>query len=146
MRCSPPRNEHGCIEVRSRRGNCFPKERASGWPVGGETMKFQSVLGFLLVVGSVAANAGGPETCNLAVVSRELPRDTKVCDAKTVTELARQGHVYEQNQLGLAAMLVVSPGVDLKTAAQWFQKSAERGYAPAQVNLAVLYVNGWGVE
>jgi hypothetical protein len=128
--------------------NVSPESRAGHHKVApqeGETMNYKVALASLLLVTAAVAYAD-PEPCNLAVVSRELPAKTKVCDSQTVAALARQGHVYEQNQLGLAAMLVVGPNVDLKTAAEWFQKSAEHGYAPAQVNLAVLYVNGWGVS
>src|SRR5207245_2377488 len=31
-------------------------------------------------------------------------------------------------------------------ARSWFEKAARHGYAPAQVNLAVTYINGWGVS
>src|SRR5581483_8371088 len=149
MRCYPRTNERPCIEVRNRWDECFPNP---GQPIAtlpaneDDNMNYKAALASLLLLAAVAAQASDPEPCNLAVVSRELPSKTKVCDSQTVTALARQGHVYEQNQLGLAAMLVLGPNVDLKTAAQWFQKSAEQGYAPAQVNLAVLYLNGWGVS
>lgn len=35
---------------------------------------------------------------------------------------------------------------NMTTAAQWYRKSAEQGYAPAQYNLAVCYVSGSGVK
>lgn len=104
-----------------------------------------SILGLLMAT-FTAAFAQNAEFCNLAVVSQRVSPNTKVCDSKRVAEMARQGHVYEQNQMGLAATLVVGPGSDIKNAVEWFQKAAQRGYAPAQVNLAVLYLNGWGVS
>ena len=108
-------------------------------------MNYKWFLATLLLVGSAIAHAASPETCNLAIVSSQLSKSETVCDSKTVADLAKQGHVYEQNQMGLASMLVIGPDADVATAVHWFEKSAQNGYAPAQVNLAVLYVNGWGV-
>ena len=70
---------------------------------------------------------------------REVP-----CDLSTIQVAARSGEVYAQNQLGLLAALSVENGRDIRDARSWFEKAARRGYAPAQVNLAVTYINGWG--
>ncbi len=35
---------------------------------------------------------------------------------------------------------------DHKMAANWYQKAADQGIAPAQINLGVLYANGYGVK
>ena len=51
-----------------------------------------------------------------------------------------------ENQLGIESALVLSPQRTIRDARKWFEMAAGRGYAPAQVNLAVLYINGWGVE
>jgi TPR repeat protein len=82
--------------------------------------------------------------CNLAIVSKLGPAQGSICDAKTVHELARQGHVYEQNELGIASVLAIVPDDSTDEALKWFEQAAQRGFAPAQVNLAVLYTNGWG--
>jgi uncharacterized protein len=66
------------------------------------------------------------------------------CDVATVKLAANSGEVYAQNQLGLVSALRVSNGGDIREARSWFEKAARRGYAPAQVNLAVTYINGWG--
>src|SRR5215470_3198283 len=50
---------------------------------------------------------------------------------------------YSENKHGIAAM-IGSRG-DLITAYRWFEKAARRGYAPAEVNLAMMYLQGWGV-
>jgi len=50
---------------------------------------------------------------------------------------------YSENQYGIAAMIGSRP--DLKAARRWFEKAARRGYAPAEVNLAMMYLQGWGV-
>src|SRR5215470_1691903 len=63
------------------------------------------------------------------------------CDRKLLEASAGKGEVYAQNQLGLVSALLVDNRQELQRARDWFQKAARRGYAPAQVNLAVLYLN-----
>ena len=85
------------------------------------------------------------EQCSVAVVSKQSVGRQHICDALTIRRLAKQGHVFEQNQLGMSSMLVIGPGYNPAEAAKWFERAAQKGYAPAQVNLAVMYINGWGV-
>jgi uncharacterized protein len=85
------------------------------------------------------------EQCSMAVVSRTAGHTHKVCDDAVVKEMAKRGHVFEQNQMGLASILAVGPDYSDREAVLWFKQAALRGYAPAQVNLAVMYINGWGV-
>jgi TPR repeat protein len=66
------------------------------------------------------------------------------CDLVAIEDAARHGQLYAENQLGLISALIVRPGTDIRQARSWFEKAARRGYAPAEVNLAVLYINGWG--
>ena len=68
------------------------------------------------------------------------------CNIASVKLAAGSGEVYAQNQLGLVSALRVSDGGDVREARSWFEKAARRGYAPAQVNLAVTYINGWGTR
>jgi uncharacterized protein len=82
--------------------------------------------------------------CSLAVVSHLFANSAKVCDTATVVRLAHQGRFYQQNQLGIASVLALGPDYDARKALKWFEKAALNGYAPAQVNLAVMYANGWG--
>jgi hypothetical protein len=82
--------------------------------------------------------------CGLAVVSDLFGNSGKVCDNATVLRLAHQGRLYQQNQLGIASVLAIGPDYDARKALKWFEKAALNGYAPAQVNLAVMYANGWG--
>src|SRR5260221_11377072 len=84
------------------------------------------------------------EQCSLAVVTRQHVGSQRICDPKTVRILARNGHVFEQNQLGIVSMLGIGPDYDPQKALQWFEQSPRKGYAPAQVNLGVMYANGWG--
>jgi len=98
----------------------------------------------LIFTGSAAAQAPAEEQCSLAVVSRLAGNSQNVCETKVVQDLARKGHAFEQNQLGIASMLAIGPDYTDKEALKWFRKAAQEGYAPAQVNLAVMYANGWG--
>jgi len=111
---------------------------------------FATVLIFAVLVLStlsVAQKSEGPSAqCSLAVVSSLTAGKQKVCDGKLVKEMARRGSVFEQNELGIASMLVIAPGYSQKEALHWFERAALRGYAPAQVNLAVMYANGWATS
>jgi hypothetical protein len=43
--------------------------------------------------------------------------------------LAQSGHAFEQNQLGIASMLVVRPDLNEKEALAWFERAAQQGYS-----------------
>ena len=103
-----------------------------------------AVAAILLIDTSVYAQDSTEQQCSLAIVSRARGSQVKVCDSGVVEEMARKGHVFEQNQMGIASVLAISPDYNVKEALSWFQRAAQRGYAPAQVNLAVMYSNGWG--
>jgi len=108
-----------------------------------------TVVVIIALATSRRALAAGPQTeqCSLAVMTRQrLGAGTRVCDVPTVRSLAKHGHVFEQNQMGMVSMLALRPGYDAAEAVKWFEQAAVRGYAPAQVNLAVMYINGWGVK
>ena len=107
-----------------------------------------AVLAFMVLllvwVLQLSAQKSSPEQCSLAVLSHGISNKQIVCSSKLVQQMALRGHAFEQNQLGMASMLVIGPEYSEHEALKWFERAAERGYAPAQVNLAVMYVNGWG--
>src|SRR4029077_13395887 len=78
------------------------------------------------------------------LVSTSLAQQAVTRNAAATVAVADSGNPYEQNQLGITSALVLGPGRSIADARKWFQKSARQGYAPAQVNLGVLYANGWG--
>jgi uncharacterized protein len=84
------------------------------------------------------------DECSLAIVTRQPLGSAHICDPKTVRSLAQHGHIYEQNQMGMVSMLAIGPDYSPAEALKWFEQSARKGYPPAQVNLAVMYINGWG--
>lgn len=109
---------------------------------------FAALAACAIVLSSLAsaqrrASVDSSAPCTLAIVSRTQGPSENICDAKLVRGMAVHGHVFEQNQLGIAAMLAIGPDYSEQEALQWFARAAQRGYAPAQVNLAVMYANGW---
>jgi len=79
--------------------------------------------------------------CLIADVSRSALQ-SGTSNTKQPTEKG-SGAAYSENKQGIAAIMA-APG-DLKKAEGWFEKAARRGYAPAQVNLAMMYLQGWGI-
>jgi uncharacterized protein len=94
---------------------------------------------------SAQAPANTNDQCSVAIVSRFVDPNAPTCDLKTAERMAKTGNLYQQNQLGIASMLALGPDFSKKDALAWFQQAAQRGYPPAEVNLAVMYINGWGV-
>ena len=100
---------------------------------------------FVIVLStSVLAQTHSP--CGLAPVIEAVGGNATACDPQHVRNLANHGSAFEQNQMGLASILRISPEYPSQDALKWFEKAARQGYAPAEVNLGVMYANGWGVE
>jgi len=113
-----------------------------GWAIGlGIAILTSS---FSPIIASAAQGGATSENCSLAIFSQPAVKAERICDERTVRNLARHGQVFEQNQLGIASILGIAAGSDAKDALKWFEEAAHKGYAPAQVNLAVMYSNGWG--
>ena len=92
------------------------------------------VVLLLVGVGQLFAQKSSEKQCSLAVLGQRVGDKQLVCSSKVVQEMALRGHVFEQNQLGMASMLVIGPEYSEKEALKWFERAAQRGYAPAQVN------------
>jgi uncharacterized protein len=109
-------------------------------------------LGSLAVVGLVWVGAGQAQGATEPAATRPFcvvqsgPAGAGSCDADTVRRLAESGHVYEENEMGVATALVVESPTGGERARKWFEKAARKGYPAAQVNLAAMYVYGWGVQ
>lgn len=65
--------------------------------------------------------------------------------AKLWLPLAKMGDPVAQNYIGITHYLGLGKDRDHKVAMQWFEKSADSGYADAEYNLGVMYENGEGV-
>jgi uncharacterized protein len=72
--------------------------------------------------------------------------DTTECNLETVLAVANAGESYEQNQPGIASVLVRGPGRTNSDFRKRFEKSAREGDVSAQLNLGVIYACGWGTS
>jgi hypothetical protein len=105
---------------------------------------FSLQIFLVLAVGTVMAQNSASEQCNVAIVSRWLDHNQPACNLKVPTATAAQGRVFEQNQSGITSTLVIGPEYSDKSALKSLGRAARAGNAAAQVNLAVMYLNGWG--
>jgi TPR repeat protein len=107
------------------------------------TLLFMSLVALLLATNGLAQDHLA-EQCSLAVVSDLMSGDQPVCGGKLTRDRPQHVHAFEQAQFGLGSTLVIAPDYTPARALKWFTKAAKRGDSAAQVNLAVMYVNGWG--
>lgn len=63
-----------------------------------------------------------------------------------VMENAVHTRGFRDNQKGVATVLLAKNADALRGARRWFEQGARKGYAPAQVNLAVMYLSGSGTQ
>jgi TPR repeat protein len=82
-----------------------------------------------------------PALCLRADLSASSRRTHPSAAEHAVTPPAST-EAYSQNEKGIAA--ITGQPSDLRAAHRWFEKAARKGYAPAQVNLAITYSQGWG--
>lgn len=75
------------------------------------------------------------ETAEQVAMVKELTREEK--ETKRKAETGDAGAQYELGKMYYKK--------DYAKAAEWWQKAAEQGYAPAQDALGVMYANGQGV-
>ena len=115
------------------------------------SMKNQSAVLVIIIVplffsvSGLSAQKSSQDQCSLAILSQRINDKQLVCSSKVFRQMDLRGHTFEQNELGMASMLVIGPEYSENEALKWFERAAEGGYAPAQVNLAVMYLNGWGI-
>jgi len=110
-----------------------------------------SVSASLLVVAVLAPDAMGQNNDSAA--------GSECVSAKMVGLLAREGNSVRvspgsvlisqkagsrENEKAIALAQAPDTARTLQAAYQWFEKGARRGYAPAEVNLAVVSLAGWG--
>src|ERR1700689_287226 len=63
----------------------------------------------LIGVRQLSAQESSQEQCSLAVLSQRISNQQLVCSSNVVQQMALRGHAFEQNQLGMASMLVIGP-------------------------------------
>jgi TPR repeat protein len=90
-------------------------------------------------------NAGATaDPCVSRAMVRLLTREGNSVRVSPFTELVSQKSGSKENEKGIALAERQDTTRTLREARNWFEKGARKGYAPAQVNLAVLSLAGWG--
>jgi uncharacterized protein len=85
------------------------------------------------------------QVCSTNASHTETQGRASGCDSQDIAQLVRSGHAFAHTQSGAESALVLAPGKTIQEARKWFEKAARKGDAAAEVNLALLYINGWGV-
>jgi len=116
-------------------GNCF--------------LRFASFVFFVsAVLASRSQAQDNVNAANTSCVSSEmvrlLAREGNSIRVSHDTQLVSQKAGARENEKGIALTQEQSTARTLREAHDWFEKGARKGYAPAQVNLAVLSISGWG--
>jgi TPR repeat protein len=89
-----------------------------------------------------ASGAGGD--CVSTAMVRLLAEEGNAVRVSPSTELVSRKAGSRENEKGIALAQAQNTLRTLQEAHQWFEKGARKGYSPAQVNLAVLSLAGWG--
>lgn len=84
------------------------------------------------------------DSCVSGAMFRLMAREGNSVHVSLTRELASQKGGSRENEKGIALTQEQDTVRTLKEAHTWFEKGARKGYAPAQVNLAVLSLAGWG--
>ena len=101
-----------------------------------------SILPTLASAETDASVAG--DACVSTAMVRLLAREGNSVRVSPSTELVSQKAGSRENEKGIAYAQADDTLLALQEAHHWFEKGARKGYAPAQVNLAVLSLAGWG--
>src|ERR1700722_11688616 len=84
------------------------------------------------------------DACVSKAMVRLLRRQGKAVRVSSATALASERSGSRENEKGIAYAQTQDALATLEEAHNWFEKGARKGYAPAQVNLAVFSLAGWG--
>jgi TPR repeat protein len=104
-----------------------------------------SMLAALSSPSQAQDNLTHPNTgCVSAEMVRALAREGNSVRVSPSTHLVSQKAGLYENEKGIALTETRETVRTLEEAHNWFEKGARKGYAPAQVNLAVLSLAGWG--
>jgi TPR repeat protein len=112
-------------------------------------LRFTGLLSFVLVVLSSTSQAQdnlGPAntSCVSTEMVRLLAREGNSVRVSPSTQLVAQKAGSRENEKGIVLTQAPETARTLQEAHNWFEKGARKGYAPAQVNVAVLSLAGWG--
>jgi uncharacterized protein len=111
-----------------------------------------SALAVLVAAASsqiAAQSNAGADNCGLVDLSEFRAGGPPASAAPAGAKLANARHPRtpgEVNQVGIDEFIGITGERDYASAWRWFENAARKGFAPAEVNLAVLYARGWGVR
>ena len=82
----------------------------------------------------------------VSLVAAMISLSAIAIDLSQTQNLANQGNVKAQLDLGITYLLGIGADQDYVKALEWYEKAANQGYAQAQFNLGVIYYHGEGVR
>jgi TPR repeat protein len=97
-------------------------------------------------VGAQTAPRVVGDACVSTAMIRLLRRQGNAFRVDPSRALVSQKAGSRENERGIAYAQAQDTLRTLRQAHDWFEKGARKGYAPAQVNLAVLSLAGWGTS
>ncbi|EOV8808871.1 tetratricopeptide repeat protein [Acinetobacter baumannii] len=81
------------------------------------------------------------------LVGCNIPDSSANSEFENLKSAAEQGDIRAQSQMGDAYLFgEYDLNVDYKQAINWYQKAADQSDAKSQYNLAIMYLNGYGVK
>ena len=94
-------------------------------------------LGVWLPMGRAQAATKADDACVASSMTSLISRQVNSVNVSSAAGV-------RENEKGIAAAQAAETMRTLQEARRWFEKGARKGYAPAQVNLAILSLAGWG--
>ena len=112
-------------------------------------LRFASFVFFMFAVLSSPSQAqdkvnGANTGCVSADMVRAIVREGNSVRVSPSAELVLHKAGSRENEKGIALTHTAETLRTLQEAHNWFEKGARKGYAPAQVNLALVSLAGWG--
>lgn len=99
----------------------------------------------ILSTASAQTNGGAAgDPCVSPAMIPQMVREGNSVRVSPSAHLVSQPAGARENERGIALTQAPDTLRALEEAHHWFEKAARKGYAPAQVNLAVLSLAGWG--
>jgi TPR repeat protein len=98
----------------------------------------------ILTTARAQANQVDNKACVSNAMVRLLAREGHAVRVSPSAGLVSQNAGSTENERGITLTRAPETARTLKEAHKWFEKGARKGYAPAQVNLAVFSLAGWG--
>ncbi len=114
--------------------------------------RFSVVAGIALLTTSFLPLASAQSTvapgnpCVSTAMVHLLVREGNSVRVSASAQLVLQQAGSRENERGIALTQAPETARTLEEAHRWFEKAARKGYPPAQVNLAVLSLAGWGTS